>query len=222
MQVLIHPAFAAGRFGFRIFQQGARRVLQLMERVSGISFLEDVSEFLLAFEGMAAGFRQRAAQVRTLLLGPESGFVLVAGPGRESLRQATELRDRISGFGVELEAVLVNRVRLWPDGEPPACLAPGAAPDETDVEALGAVLAEACGPGLPAMAAAQAALHAAKGYAALVRHDAKAIRALRAWAEQQGRYWGRIPELPEDVHDLPGLMLVARAIFGGEEAPRGE
>ncbi|MDP7572542.1 MAG: ArsA-related P-loop ATPase, partial [Myxococcota bacterium] len=68
VQMLIHPAFAASRFGFRIFQQGTRRVLQVLERVSGLSFLEDVSEFLLAFEGMSSGFRQRANDVRELLL----------------------------------------------------------------------------------------------------------------------------------------------------------
>jgi len=60
VQMLIHPAFAAGRFGFRLFQQATRRVLHVLERVSGIGFLEDISEFLLAFEGMSAGFRQRA------------------------------------------------------------------------------------------------------------------------------------------------------------------
>jgi anion-transporting ArsA/GET3 family ATPase len=222
VQILIHPAFAAGRFGFKLFQQGARRVLHLMERVSGISFLEDVSDFLLAFEGMSAGFRQRAAQVRALLLGPDAGFVLVTGPGGESVRQATELRDRIAGFGVELEGVLVNRVRLWPDGEIPACLAPDAAAAPADLEALAAALAERCGPELPAQDAARAALQVARGYAALVRRDARGTAALRTWAEQQGRYWGQIPELPEDVHDLTGLARVARGIFGQEDPPRGD
>ncbi len=70
MQLLIHPAFAAGRLGFRLFQHGARRVLQIMERLSGIGFLQDISEFLLAFEGMSEGFRERATRVRALLLGP--------------------------------------------------------------------------------------------------------------------------------------------------------
>ena len=36
-------------------------VLRVMEKVTGLGFLEDVSEFLLAFEGMSEGFRQRAA-----------------------------------------------------------------------------------------------------------------------------------------------------------------
>ena len=221
VQILIHPAFAEGRFGFKLFQHGARRILQLMERVSGISFLEDVSEFLLAFEGMSAGFRQRAARVRTLLLGPESGFVLVAGPGQEAVRQATELRQRIGGFGVELQGVLVNRVHLWPDGVLPDCLRPGAAPAPADVEALADALARACGPEPAPLELAQAAVSAAKGYAALVERDAGATGALQAWAEAEGRYWGRIPELPEDVHDLPGLARVAQSIFAREDTPIG-
>jgi anion-transporting ArsA/GET3 family ATPase len=219
VQMLIHPAFAAGRFGFKLFQQGARRVLQVMERLSGISFLEDVSEFLLAFEDMSAGFRQRAAQVRSLLLGPESGFVLVTGTGPESVRQATELRDRIAGFGVELEGVLANRVHLWPDGAVPACLLPGATASEADVAALGRALGQATRE--PDLDAARAAVAAAKGYAALVARDSRATAALRVWTEDQGRYWGRIPELSRDVHDLPGLARVARSIFWQEQTPGG-
>jgi len=67
VQMLIHPAFAAGRFGVRLFQRGTQRMLHLIERISGVGFLEDISEFLLAFEGMAEGFRERAARVRALL-----------------------------------------------------------------------------------------------------------------------------------------------------------
>jgi anion-transporting ArsA/GET3 family ATPase len=222
VQMLIHPAFAAGRFGFRLFQRGTHRVLQILERVSGLAVLEDVSEFLLAFEGMSAGFRQRATRVRTLLLGPESSFILVTGPGGESVRQALRFRDRLGTYGVNLTGVLVNRVHLWPDGAPPAELARARPPDPDDLSALAAALAETCGPGLPSEQAARAALKAAKGYAALVRRDARATRALRERLEGHGGFWGQIPELPDDVHDLPGLARIARAIFEEEGAPLGE
>jgi anion-transporting ArsA/GET3 family ATPase len=209
VHMLIHPAFAAGRFGVRLFQHGTRRVLQLMERISGIGFLQDLSEFLLAFEGMSVGFRQRATRVRSLMLGPESSFVLVTGPGRESVRQATGFRDRLEGFGVPLAAVLVNRVRIWPGGGSPPELADAGG----DVDALAAAIRAACGPAVPAEAAARAALHAATGYAALVRRDARAIRDLREGAENAGRFWAQIPELAEDVHDLAGLARIADAVF---------
>jgi anion-transporting ArsA/GET3 family ATPase len=222
VQMLIHPAFAAGRFGFRLFQQATRRVLNVLERVSGIGFLQDISEFLLAFEGMSAGFRQRAMHVRTLLLGPESAFVLVTGPGGESVRQAMQFRERLETYGAPLAGVLVNRVRLWPGGVPPSVLEAGAAADPADLAALAAALADACGSAVPAAEAAQAAHDAAKGYAALARRDARATQTLRDLVEAEEGYWGQIPEFPDDVHDLAGLAQIARAICGEEDSPGGE
>jgi anion-transporting ArsA/GET3 family ATPase len=222
VQMLIHPAFAAGRIGFRLFQQGTRRALQLMERVSGLAFLEDVSEFLLAFEGMSAGFRERASRVRSLLLGPEAGFVLVTAPGGDAVRQARELRERLASFGVALSGVLANRMHRWPDGAVPESLEPGAQAPAGDLAALAAALREACGADLPAEPAARAALDAARGYAALVRRDERATGPLRRAVERGGGFWGAIPELPEDVHDLAGLARVADAITAGEEETRDE
>jgi anion-transporting ArsA/GET3 family ATPase len=218
VQVLIHPAFAAGRFGFRLFQQATRRVLHVLERVSGIAFLEDISEFLLAFEGMSAGFRQRAMRVRSLLLGPEAAFVLVTGPGGESVRQALQFRERLATYGAPLAGVLVNRVHLWPGGVPPAALEE----DPADLAALAGALADSCDAEIPADRAARAALDAAKGYAALARRDARATRMLRELVEADESYWGRIPEFPDDVHDLAGLAQIARAICGEEGSPVGE
>ena len=220
VQMLIHPAFAAGRFGFRIFQRGTRRVLQLIERVSGIGFLEDISEFLLAFEGMADGFRERARRVRALLSGPEASFVLVMGAGRESVQHATQLRDRLDSHGVELSGVLANRVRLWPGGEPPA-LDGETLPE--GVAALAKALSTEHGADFPAEEAARAAISAATRYAALVRRDDAAMRPLRTGIENQGRYWGQIAEFDEDVHDLAGLARIARCIVGedGEESRLG-
>jgi hypothetical protein len=66
--------------------------------------------------------------------------------------------------------------------------------------------------------AARAAVQAAKGYADLVRRDAHVTAALKQRAESRGRYWGTIPELAGDVHDLFGLARIADLIF----EPNGE
>ncbi len=218
VQLLIHPAFAAGRLGFRLFQQGTRRVLQIMERLSGIGFLQDISEFLLAFEGMSEGFRERATRVRALLLGPRSSFVLVTGTGRDSVRQAEEFCARLQSQGVNLQGVLVNRVRLWPDGTPPATLGPQGEIDPADLERLAAALVAEWGTGFPGDTAARAAMEAAKGYAGLVRRDACATQPLQKRIEKRGSFWGRIPEFSDEVHDLSGLDRVARSIFAEEAA----
>jgi anion-transporting ArsA/GET3 family ATPase len=222
VQMLIHPAFAAGRFGFRLFQRGTHRVFQIVERISGLGFLEDISEFLLAFEGMSGGFRERARRVRALLVGSEAAFVLVAGTGGESQRQASEFLDRLEAFDVPLSGVLINRVRLWPGGDgPPDGFASGESRDP-DLAALAKALAAGAPPDFPAEAAARAAVDAATGYAALVRRDARSTRTLRTRARDRGRYWGQVPEFAGDIHDLAGLAHIADAIFHAGKPSLGE
>jgi anion-transporting ArsA/GET3 family ATPase len=216
VKMLIHPAFAAGRFGFRLFHRGTHRVLKVLERVTGIGFLEDLSEFLAAFDAMAIGFSDRAHRVRSLLLGPESAFVLVAGPGRESSRHATDFLDHLEDFGVSLAGVLVNRIRLWPSEDAP----PGDdARPSVGLEALRDALWASEGADYPAPLAAEAAARAATRYADWVRADARSAQPLRERIEAQGCFWGCIPEFEKDVHDLSGLGRVADQIAGRNEEP---
>jgi anion-transporting ArsA/GET3 family ATPase len=213
VQILIHPAMAAGRFGFKIFHRSARRVLQLLERVSGIGFLEDISEFLMAFEHMSEGFRDRAVKVRQLLLGPEASFILIAGPARESALQAERFLDRLEATGVPLSGVLINRVHRWPGNGVPKQFASDEELNAAVLSALVTALERSEGPKYPAREAARAAVEAARGYADLVRRDAAVAETLQRRTEIRGRYWGTIPELASDVHDLAGLALVADLIF---------
>ena len=214
VQVLLHPAFAAGRFGFRLFQRGTERVLHVIERISGVSFLEDISEFLLAFEGMSEGFRERARRVEARLTGPDAAFVLAAGPARESIRHALGLLERLDSAGVPLAGVVVNRTHRWPGGGPtPDCVPePG-----REAEALATLAAALAAPGFDSAAAARAAFAAGDGYAAWVRADAEATAELAARVERRGGFVRRVPELAGDVHDLEGLALLAEWLFGARE-----
>ncbi len=217
VQLLVHPAFAAGRFGFRIFQRSTERVLKIVERVSGVGFLQDISDFLLAIEGMSEGFRERAREVRGLLLGPTSGFVLVSGPGTRSVSDAQRFLDRLEGVGVPLAAVVANRVRAWPESGP----LPERVPEDGDAERaaaeLGAALLEVHGEGFPADVAARAALEAVSRYASGVRRDRAVTEPLLARARALGAGTCRVPELSQDVHDLDGLRQVADHLVGAEQ-----
>lgn len=210
VQVLIHPAFSAGRFGFRIFQQGTRRILQLIERVSGMSFLQDISEFLLVFEGMSAGFVQRAGDLRRLLRGPDTSFVLVAGPSEESMLQARQFLARLDERGIRLVGVLANRMHRWPG----AGSAPRLDADPSELAALAEALRAASPAPADAQAAARATLEAACAYGRLVERDQAASEPLRAELAAQGRFFVRIPEQREAVSDLAGLDRIARDVFG--------
>jgi anion-transporting ArsA/GET3 family ATPase len=216
VHLLVHPAMAAGRFGFRIFHRTSQRVLQMVERVSGVGFLEDISEFLLAIEGMAEGFRDRATNVRRLLLGPQSAFLLVAAPSPQAARSAFEFLTRMRGTGVPVEGVLMNRVRLWPgEGEIPASLR-GDGVDPRDVETLARAL-EATRTGTTPLtdggAAARTAVELAKRYASLVQCDHQSSAPLREYAARNHQLFGVIPELSRDVRDATGLRFIGDALF---------
>jgi len=214
VHLLLHPAFAAGRFGFRLFQRSAQRVLQLIERVSGVAFLEDISEFLLAFEGMSEGFRERARSVRARLLGPETAFLLVAGPSVESTEHARLMLDRLEAFGVPLAGVVVNRAREWPGGGDAPERVPEAGREAEAVRALAAALGD------DGDAAAPAAIAAVSLYAAMVRSDEAASAPLRDAVLSRGMFWRRVPEQARDVHDLEALEQIARRLFGPAEERR--
>jgi anion-transporting ArsA/GET3 family ATPase len=220
VHLLLHPAFAAGRFGFRLFQRSAHQVLKTLERVSGISFLEDISEFLLAFEGMSEGFRERAGQVQALLAGPESAFVLAAGPADESVAHATAFLDRLEESGAVVAGLVMNRLRMWPTNDVTL-------PKRSQRDAAVASLAEALEEGEKGREAArrvaEAALSVLDGYASMVKQDRVATEPLRDRARRNGYFWRSVPELPRDVHDLDGLSRIASYVFetGGEEVGVG-
>jgi anion-transporting ArsA/GET3 family ATPase len=208
VHLLIHPALSAGRFGFRLFQRGADRVLRIIQQVSGMDFVSDLSEFLMAFEALSEGFRTRATEVRNALAGPEAAFVLIAGPERESVLQAGRFLDRLDRFQVHLVGLVANRVRTWPGGEVPQSVQATPA----DLETLAAALLRPGEPETRGHDAARAAVAAAEGYAGLVRRDVRALRELRRRVEAAGCDWRVVAEQGSDVHDLEALSHIGAAV----------
>jgi anion-transporting ArsA/GET3 family ATPase len=214
VQLLLHPALSAGRLGLRLFQRGAHQAFALIERITGFGFLEDVSEFLLAFEGMSEGFRRRAEGVRQLLFGPDTAFVLAAAPSFESVAHARDLLTRLETHGANVVGVVANRIRSWPDATPTL-----PTPDEREGwrEQLTRAFAVENGESFPAQLAADAALAVLDGYAAAVARDREATAPLLAEAERRGCFVRRIPELPRDVHDLAGLAGIEQRFFANDQ-----
>jgi anion-transporting ArsA/GET3 family ATPase len=214
VQRLLHPAMSAGRLGLRLFQRGAHQAFRLIERITGFGFLEDISEFLLAFEGMSEGFRQRAQSVRGLLFGPDTAFVLTTAASRESISHARDLLARLEAQHAHVLGVVANRVRCWPDG---AVALPAPGERERWLAQLEASFRASAEVGFPARAAALAALAVLDGYAAAVSRDAEATAPLLDEASRRGCFVRRIPELPRDVHDLEGLVEIERRVFASPE-----
>ncbi|MDY7094175.1 MAG: ArsA-related P-loop ATPase [Acidobacteriota bacterium] len=114
-----------------------RKVEGYLDRVIGIDFLREVSEFFRAFGPLYDGFRRRAQQVQELLRAPTTRFLLVSGPGQERIPDTLFFARKLEEAGLHLGAVAVNRVhpRFAPVGEERAVA--GAASDGAAAESDG-------------------------------------------------------------------------------------
>jgi anion-transporting ArsA/GET3 family ATPase len=199
LRFFLRPYFAAGRLTLQVATRAGRLALDLADRVLGLQFLQDLSEFFLAFESMYDGFKERAGRVFALLREPSSGFVLVTGPGRPALDEALYFYRRLREKGMPFVSFLVNRVH--PD--------PGAGRRRTPRSPRPAQLPDAAlGEALLRLHAEQRALH---------RADTRHVARLLAGTREDTLV---VPELDTDVHDLRGLSEVARLVFEGAAPAR--
>lgn len=197
VQRLLHPAFAAGRFSVHFFQRGAERVLRLIERVTGLGFLDELSEFLLAFEQMSGAFRQHAEELRERIHGPEASFLVVAAPSPTSAKSADEFWSRLCEAELAPDALLWNRTHPISDTA-------GAFPDAEFAAAFADEFADKLG-ATRARDWADTARFATDRYVRCARAEVKATAALSRRASEGGACVRRVPNLTSELHDVAGL-----------------
>ncbi|MCW2992292.1 MAG: ArsA family ATPase [Solirubrobacterales bacterium] len=169
----------------RIVGRGTSVVLAALKRVTGVELLEDLSTFFGSLAGLLAGFRERAEGVKALLADPSTTFLVVASPEHEPVEEAIFFGDKLRDAGLPFGGLVVNRVH-----------APvrGSVPD-----------------GLPGDLALRVRRAAAE-LDALADRDAAAIVHLQ---EALGLSTATVvPHLPDDVHDVDGLVAVCGHLFG--------
>jgi anion-transporting ArsA/GET3 family ATPase len=189
---VLRPYFVGGRLALKVATRTGALALKIADRVLGLQFLQDLSEFFLAFEGMYEGFKERAARVHELLRRPTAGFVLVASPAPFTLKEALYFRERLREAGMPFVATLVNRVH-----EPARPLRRGT-PAVRDLD-----------PDL-----ARKLIEVFEDQQAVSRAESASIAELE---EGTGGTVIRVAELEADVHDIRGLAEVAASIFRDEE-----
>lgn len=89
-------------------------LLAAIERVTGASLVKDVSEFASMFGELVGGLEGRARDIDALLRSPQTAFVLVTRPRVRDVDDALAFRDGLARMGIDVAAVLVNRVTPRP------------------------------------------------------------------------------------------------------------
>jgi anion-transporting ArsA/GET3 family ATPase len=106
----------------KVASAAVRTFLRTVAKVVGSEVIEDVVAFFRAFEGMEAGFRERALAVENLLADPSTAFLLVTSPRRDAMDEATFFAERLADHDQRVAALIVNRVHPDFGDESPAGL----------------------------------------------------------------------------------------------------
>ncbi|HEX6714190.1 MAG TPA: ArsA-related P-loop ATPase, partial [Thermoleophilaceae bacterium] len=173
--------------GVKLLGRGSGLLFAVLQRVTGIDLLRDLSEFFQSFGDMSEGFRVRSERVNELLGSDAATFVLVAAPRRDAIDDAIFFHDQLEARGMPFGGVVVNRFHDARGGE------------EIDLEqALGEELAE-------------------KVEANYIDYEVLAKRDRANLSRLTKRLKGEpvlvVPELDGDVHDLEGLAEMVNHLY---------
>jgi anion-transporting ArsA/GET3 family ATPase len=173
--------------GLRVLGRGSGLLFAVLQRVTGIDLLRDLSDFFTSFGDMSEGFRARAERVKELLGSDAATFVLVAAPRRDAIDDAIFFHDQLRQRGMPFGGAVVNRFH--------------------DVHSGGKVdLEKSLGPELAAKVEANFA-----DYRAVANRDRANLR--RLTDKLDGEPVVVIPELDGDVHDIEGLSRMTEHLF---------
>lgn len=206
LRALTAPADGPAWIGQKALAVGTSAVMSVLRRVTGAELLREIGEFLSSFDGMYAGFAERADAVKTLLRSDGSSFLVVAAPEEEPAHAAVALVRRLEGDGFPLAGIVLNRVH----GLPP----PGPRTPDELVDPL-----RAAGSRNPS-ALAGAVLGSLSDARAIAVRDLDLSQALAA--ASGGPPAAIVPALAEEPVDIAGLGRVAQALSGtGSAMDRG-
>jgi anion-transporting ArsA/GET3 family ATPase len=178
VRVFLRPAGISGRLTGAVFG--------VLQRVTGVDLMHDLSVFFGSLGGMIDGFTERARRVGALLSDPATTFLIVTAPRHDPVEEAIFFHRKLVEAGMPFGGLIVNRVH-----QP--------ATDEAPPEELGPVLVER--------------VRAAVGeLAALAARDAANVERLRRELGDPPTIV--VPELDGDVHDVEGLERVRARLFG--------
>jgi anion-transporting ArsA/GET3 family ATPase len=181
LRLFLRPAGLGGR----ILGRGTGVVFSVLQRVTGVDLLRDLSVFFRSLGGMVDGFTDRARRVGALLQDPATTFLIVTAPRHDPVEEAIFFHRKLRDAGMPFGGLVVNRFHVAPHGEVP--------------EELGGALG----------ARVEAAL---EDLSALAARDAANVERLRT---ELGDPAVVIPELDDDVHDVEGLELMRGHLFDG-------
>lgn len=174
------------RGGLKLMSRGSGVLFKVLERITGIDLLRDLSEFFTSFGDMSEGFRVRAERVAELMASDAATFVVVSSPRRDAVDEAIFFHQRLRERDMPFGGAVVNRFHDVRGGK-------------IDLEGL-------LGPDLGAKVRANF-----DDYRAVAKRDRANLK--RLTEQLGGDPLIVVPELDGDVHDIDGLRAMVQHLF---------
>src|ERR687893_3300123 len=106
IRMFLRPAGLGGR----ILGRGTGVVFGILERITGVDLLHDLSVFFRALGGMIDGFTERARRVAALLEDPGTTFLIVTAPRHDPVQEAIFFHRKLAEAAMPFGGLVVNRV----------------------------------------------------------------------------------------------------------------
>jgi anion-transporting ArsA/GET3 family ATPase len=198
---------APSRFGLKIANVAAQTVLKTIGRIVGGAVIADVIGFFQAFDGMEAGFRERAGQVIALLHADTTRYVLIASPRKDTVAEACAFAARLVDQHLAVSGVVINQLQPQfaadgPDSDP-------ASPRPSDAVHRVQGTTMDIHPDIVGRQAIDDNLAALQRFAVEQRVVLAPLLAAAPHAVVV-----EVPMLDHDVHDLAGLTVIGGFLLG--------
>lgn len=201
------------RLGTSLLQAPGAIVYRLLGTIFGNEFLDEIAEFFLATADMLSGFRERAEVVSKLLRdGNKTRFAIVCTPRSTSMEEARYFHRQLIERGMPGNLFVVNQVGRFGEAQ--------RGDDHRYLHDADRAWIKERLKGQATDKELTVFVEKLEGHfdrsVAIAQDDRKAIEGLRAYAGRRVHV-ATVPRLPEDVHDLAGLLALDAHLFGQDE-----
>lgn len=165
---------------------GSYAISKIIERITGIEFLRDLSEFLVSFQSLYAGFRERTLKAKGILKDPNTVFFLVTNPEKIIFQEALKFYQKLDPLHISLGGVIINRIIQE---------VPLTPKEKKELELL-----------------VSDEITLFKQYQTLAHHEKKQIQEFRKHVSSNVSF-KEIPFFEKDIHDIKGLERLNEYLF---------
>lgn len=191
LHLLLKPAIFMGKSGLKLIEKGSRLLLKIFDRITGFAFLQEISEMLISFQDLLGGFKNRALEVRRILMDSGTSFLLVSACEEKSIMETIFFSEKLSRLKLPWAGIVANRVH-------PLYSIPQNTRDKHLEELRGLVGGET------AEKMAQAFEHGLDS----AKRDKKFEKALKDLLSDE-QFLVSVPLFESDIHDMEGLYRLS-------------